>query len=245
MNCIFCNNIADTSTVEHILPESLGGKEWAILPPGLVCTGCNQYFGSKVESLALASFPFLPFRLLLGVPTKHDKPPKMQTHLGTAKSSLFPGQIGLDPISPEVEDAIEQGRITQLRILAEPTEALAVCRLLLKMGLEVVASDSPKAVYNSKFDLARQFARTPSRNTQWWFLLYANHEKLFERFSHGVSQKDWAEGVRLEITEVEGAEVFHLKLLDMDLITPLEGNVLPPTMDGLPEPEYRLFNVSC
>jgi hypothetical protein len=106
MNCIFCNGITNASTIEHILPESLVSKKWAVLPPGFVCKSCNQYFGSKVESLALASFPFLPFRLLLAIPAKHKKPPKMQTYLGTVKSNFLPSQIGIDPISPEVEETM-------------------------------------------------------------------------------------------------------------------------------------------
>lgn len=245
LNCIFCEGSTAGATVEHILPESLGGKEWACLPLGLVCADCNQYFGSKVEPFALRSFPFLPFRLLLGISTKHDKPPKMQARVGTLKAGPLPGHIGIDPISSDIEEAIERDRITQLRILAELTEALAVCRLLLKMGLEVVANDSYEAAHGSKFDAARRFARAPSRNSEWWFLLRVDHEKLFRKFICGVSLREWIGGANLEVVEADGAEVFHLRLLDMDLLTPLESIVIPSKMDGLPEPEYRLFKVRC
>lgn len=59
MNCIFCKQDSRASRkVEHILPESLGGGDWACLPIGCVCDDCNQYFGSKIEQRAIACYPF-------------------------------------------------------------------------------------------------------------------------------------------------------------------------------------------
>jgi hypothetical protein len=53
MKCIFCKNNSDNSkSAEHIIPESLGNKEH-ILPVGIVCDSCNQYFASKVEKKVL------------------------------------------------------------------------------------------------------------------------------------------------------------------------------------------------
>lgn len=244
--CIFCKaEKGPFSATAHILPEALGGKQWACLPPDLECNNCNQYFGAKVEGLALNSFPFLPFRLLLGIPTKKNNPPKMKTRLGTLKGSLFPGIIGLDPVSEKIEEAIVNGQITQLRILAEPTEPLAVCRLLLKMGLEAVANDSYDDAMDTKFDVARTFARKPHRGEKWWFLLHCDHDLLFEKFKRGITLQDWVDEVKLEVIDIKGAEVFHVKLLDMSLIAPLEQKVIPHDLDILPKPDYCLFQVRC
>jgi hypothetical protein len=240
MNCIFCKKPTDGSRLEHVLPESLGGKEWALLPRGIVCSGCNQYFGSKVEALALSSYPFLPFRLLLGIPTKHNKPPKMETALGELKSGPTQGFLGLDPSNDEIQLAIADGRISQLCILAEPTETLAVCRLLLKMGLEAVANESVETALSPKYDSARQFARSPQPSASWWFLVCTDHARLFRRFVHGITPAEWVGGVALETADIGGAEIFHLKLLDMDILTPLQPNVVP-SFQELPEPDYRLF----
>lgn len=246
--CIFCKTEKGTyKTVSHILPESLGGKQWACLPQNLECDTCNEYFGTKVERVALNSFPFLPFRLLLGILTKKNKSPIQETMLGTIKGTLSPGIIGLDPISKDIENAISDGQITQLQILAEPEpmERLAICRLLLKMGLEVVANDSFNDAMETKFDAAREFARRPSKGSKWWFLLYCNHNLLFTRFKNGVTLKEWTEGIKLEIIDVEGGEIFHIKLLDMSLITPLEKRILPGDLKSLSEPNYRLFWAKC
>lgn len=244
--CIFCKKKDSSfSAKAHILPESLGGKEWACLPPNIECDKCNQYFGSKVERPALNSFPFLPFRLLLGIPTKKKKTPKMEIRLGTLKGTPFPGTIGLDPISEKIEEGVINGQITQLRILAEPTEPLAVCQLLLKMGLEVVANNSYDDVMNPKFDAARLFTRKPIPGSSWWFLLFCNHNSLFEKFRKGLTLPDWLKGIKLETINIQGAEVFYAKFLDMSLIAPLEKRIIPHNLDKLPEPDYRFFRVRC
>ena len=231
--------------MEHILPESLGGKNWACLAPGLLCSSCNQYFGAKVESRALAGFPFLPFRLLLGIPSKHRRPPTLKTHIGTLRASLIVGTIGLDPTSSAVEEGVVAGRITQVRILAEPEDPLAVCRLLLKMGVETVASQSAADACSPRFAAARSFARHPKPGDQWWFLICCDHGRLFERFKRGVSASQWAEGVSLSTVEEQGAEMFHLRLLELSLITPLEPMVLPDSSLERNEPDWRLFWVKA
>ena len=243
MTCIFCQKPAIGASVSHVLPASLGGEEWACLPDGLVCSQCNQYFGEKVENLALNSFPFLPFRVLLGIPTKKGIAPKMQTRLGMIRGSLSSGHIGIDPANREVEEAINRGKITQMRILAEPTEPLAVYRMLVKMGLEVVALDSPDDARSRKFDSARMFARRPYRGIEWWFFISTNHLRLFSKFRDGISIQDWVNGVSLSVSQFDEFEAFRLQLLDMIIFTPLDDRVLPPETNEFPEPDYRLFRV--
>lgn len=242
MDCIFCQKPAIRASVSHVLPASLGGEEWACLPDGLVCSQCNRYFGDKVEGLALNSFPFLPFRLFLGIPTKKGVAPKMMVHLGTLRGSLRSGHFGIDPVSPEVEKALDQGKITQIRILAEPTEPVAVCRMLVKMGLEVVAMDSPDDARSSKFDSARVFARRPAKGMEWWFFINTDHTGFFSKVRNGISIEDWVHGVSLSVHQFDGFEVFGLQLLDMIIFTPLDVRVLPPDMKEFPEPDYRLFH---
>ncbi len=49
MICLFCKeNSTNSKSVEHIIPESMGNKEH-ILPRGIVCDKCNQYFAVKLE----------------------------------------------------------------------------------------------------------------------------------------------------------------------------------------------------
>jgi HNH endonuclease len=48
MRCIFCKKNSENSvSVEHIIPESLGNIDH-VLPKGIVCDACNNYF-AKIE----------------------------------------------------------------------------------------------------------------------------------------------------------------------------------------------------
>ncbi len=139
--CIFCKKDAMRFTTrEHILPESLGGGDWAVLPGGLFCDECQNRFGSEVEQQALGDYPFSFLRVFLGVPTKKLKPPWFTSWEGTIRASLQPGTISYDP-APPFEKATVEGRKTVMRLLAQPLKPHMVCRFLLKMGIEVVAAD--------------------------------------------------------------------------------------------------------
>ena len=61
MRCIFCKKSSEGSkSVEHIIPESLGNENH-VLPAGVVCDACNNYFSRKVEG---PLFDLLYFRTL-------------------------------------------------------------------------------------------------------------------------------------------------------------------------------------
>ena len=167
----------------------------------------------------------------------------MKTHLGTIRSTLMSGRIGIDPLSPNTHTAIESGRIYQLRILAEPTEPLAVCRMLVKMGLEVIAADSYEDARDKRFDSARSFARFPARGMEWWWFMSTDHEQLFSKFHQGITVADWVQGVSLSVQQFEEFEAFRLQLLDLVIFTPLDARVIPPDMNDFQEPKYRLFHV--
>ena len=53
--CIWClKELVDSETDEsHVLPECLGNDDQQVLPKGVVCKKCNQYFGQKVEPVLL------------------------------------------------------------------------------------------------------------------------------------------------------------------------------------------------
>jgi len=244
MSCIYCKQPAGNSSQSHILPASLGGGAWACLRDGIVCSACNQYFGDKVEKQALGSFPFSLARIFFGIPTRKNKAPFIETHLGKVSAGNRPGTIGMDPKSNDIENAINQNKISQLRILAEVTEPTALARLLLKMGLETVAQDKHEAALSKQFDDARTFARFPRNGQTWWLLLAIDHQRLFARFQSGIIAQEWIDGISLSTTMVEDAELFRFQFLDIVLLTPLERRIMPPSMEDFPEPDYRLIQAT-
>jgi hypothetical protein len=242
-HCIFCGTISGRFTTrEHILPESLGGGLWAVLPDGLYCDSCQNRFGSEIEQQALGDYPFSFLRIFTGIPTKKRKAPWFRSWEGTIRASLRPGTFGYDP-APPFEKATIGGQKSQIRLLAHPLKPDMVCRFLLKMGIEVVAADNPKDAFHDKFDAARRFALTGERSAPWWYLQNERMDEASHFLTQGVTEAEWFSSVRLEVVKLDrDQEMFHMRLLYLDLMSPLTTNV-DPQMDGLEEPEFRLFRV--
>lgn len=75
MRCIFCKkNSNDSKSVEHIVPESLGNIEY-VLPRGIVCDNCNNYFSRKIEKHLLDSNYFVHARFRNTVYSKKGRIP--------------------------------------------------------------------------------------------------------------------------------------------------------------------------
>jgi hypothetical protein len=239
--CIFCKSeTGPFRTREHILPESLGGGDWALLPEGLFCDACQNKFGSEIEQQALGDYPFSMLRVFLGIPTKKGKAPWLDSWEGTFVGTPYSGIIGYDPAPIFGKDALERGK-TQVRIPAHPVRPNMVCRSLLKMGMEVVAADNAEDAFLPKFDLARSFALTGAKPGRWWYVQRERPEEVSRYITSGVTVKEWYETVGLEVIQLgDEQEVFHLSLLYLEMFTPLTSEVAPD-MQGVEEPEFRLF----
>jgi hypothetical protein len=174
-----------------MLPESLGGDEWAVLPDGVICDDCNQFFGTKVERYALNSFPFLVYRLFFNIPTKKRRPPKMITTLGEVSSTTSLGYIGIEPINEFIEKAIIEGNVNQIRVPAYVQDEISVCRFLLKVGLEFLAIQKVIYIKDIRFEKAKKFARSPKSKTAWWFIMYMDPELIFSIIKKSFSLDEW------------------------------------------------------
>jgi hypothetical protein len=65
MRCIFCRNNSNCSrSIEHIVPASLGNRRH-VLPAGVVCDGCNNYFAREKPFLESPSIRSLRFHQAL------------------------------------------------------------------------------------------------------------------------------------------------------------------------------------
>jgi hypothetical protein len=78
MLCIFCKKDSeDSKSVEHIIPESLWNTK-QILPAGIVCDKCNNYFARKVEKPFLCSPLMIALRFHQAIPNKRGKIPSIE-----------------------------------------------------------------------------------------------------------------------------------------------------------------------
>jgi len=238
VTCIFCRNESDSRNIGHIVPESLGGKNSPIGKTGVTCDACNQYLGQKVEAKALQSFPFVGYKVIAGIPSKHGAMASVQASIGTIRATGRFGIFELYPRSVELGKRVGAGEVTQLRILAEVTEPLAVCRMLLKIGLELLGKHFYEVAISDRVAAACDFARRPKRGNSWWFLLRSNPEDY-------LLKKDDPSDSAIEIRECEGVLVTVMHLSGMSAMIPLETGTLPPSKKELSEPEYRTIWAVC
>ncbi|MBO6718022.1 MAG: hypothetical protein JJ913_08715 [Rhizobiaceae bacterium] len=130
--------------MEHVIPESLGNKSH-ILPKGIVCDRCNNYFSRKVEKPFLESPAVRELRFYQDLENKRGRTPS----IGGLIMPDVPATITRYPrhnfTSVELPvDAI--GRILRakegkllLPMMGEPPTGPTVSRFVAKVALEAMA----------------------------------------------------------------------------------------------------------
>lgn len=238
--CIFCRDASPASSTEHLIPQSLGGDESARLPPGLVCDRCNQYFGSKVESRVLTSYPFSLVRVMWHVPSKKGRYPTIPGYPGSVTAGPRLDELLIEVKEPELFEEVRTGKLRVLLVSAEVREPEAITRFLLKVGLESLALVDPVLARGSRFDRVRAVARSPRRGSSWWFAMTSPHN-LLDELAADLSvvrplAAAWA-------PEVQGKYLGCLSLAGFLFLTPLESGVRLPHSDDPADPEVNLFSV--
>lgn len=183
MKCIFCGEASGQSkSREHIIPESLGNTEH-ILPPGVVCDGCNNYFAVKIEGPLLSSDHFVHLRHRLDLLNKRGLPAPVRGVYpgGRMAVMLLGGPEGpsIGPWRPQDNDqfiaAITSGRAGRIYVPfpVAPDERL-LARFLAKIAVEILAhrtieAREPAAILLDQPELAaiRRFARYGDRPGEW------------------------------------------------------------------------------
>lgn len=110
--CLFCLAEDDRDSTAHVVPQSLGGSNAPAGRPGATCHACNQYFGQKVESKALRSFPFIGVRVLTGIPSKKGALPHLDTLIGAVHATGKRGVLELQPRDNEITRPVSTGEVS-------------------------------------------------------------------------------------------------------------------------------------
>lgn len=229
--CIFCLTTDKSlfNTREHIIPESLGSEDWAILPEGLFCDNCQNIFGSSVEQQALLAYPFIDFRVLMGIPTKKGKAPWFEYLEGQLYSSgKGIGSLRYIP-NKYFEESTRSGRKTHTIISTSTDKTDMVLRTLLKIGIETFAADieTKDEVFDKKFDSAREYALKGRKNRKWFYIIRDDQNKLNEILKKGqITTTFWYHNFFATVYEDFDSIFLHLKLLYLDIMAPLTENVL-------------------
>jgi len=143
---LFCKKDSCASiSVEHIIPESLGNLSY-ILPPGVVCDRCNNYFSQQVEKPFLNSPAIVHLRFHQNIVSKRGKVPPVLAIL----APNFPAAICRHPksysafslqIEPEGFKHIldSDGGELVLPFGGQAPSPVILSRFLAKVALEAMA----------------------------------------------------------------------------------------------------------
>lgn len=197
MKCIFCKHDATASiSVEHIVPESMGNKN-NILPKGVVCDTCNNYFSLKIEKKVLEMKYFQNLRFRNGIESKKNRIPRGKALIPKTKyeaeiiiSENKPFEVILDAASFEL---IQKGEIKHLLLpfdMEYPKDDKEFSRFLAKIGVEMIAlrllmqnrNDQDLLAEEPALDPVRNYARFNSKNEKWVYSsrkIYEEDESFF------------------------------------------------------------------
>ncbi|MEJ7623785.1 MAG: HNH endonuclease [Pyrinomonadaceae bacterium] len=146
MQCIFCKiDSTESCSVEHIIPESLGNLSH-VLPPGVVCDKCNNYFATKVEKPFLETDAMRHMRYDQAIPNKRGRVPIVEgivlpdypAVLQKFTNSNLAGIISLDEVGAKHILATKGAKL--ILPLASDPPARLVSRFLAKAAIEAMAA---------------------------------------------------------------------------------------------------------
>lgn len=182
MHCLFCKKESSASrSQEHIIPESLGNTRY-VLPPGVVCDQCNNYFSREVEKPFLESAAVTLLRFHQAIPNKRGRVPAINGILMPGfpvtcwkqPKDSFLAHLALEPDGLKHLLSSDTGRIV-LPARGTPPSDRVVSRFLAKASLEALASRLVKYPEGREYlatepqlDLLRDHARR-GRTPGWPF----------------------------------------------------------------------------
>ncbi len=139
MDCIYCSADASGSKKEyHVAPHAAGNTVEhrrllgeIILPKGLACDDCNEYFGSKIES-AIANHPYVQqYRAVYSIRSRKGHPLYRdgQIEISTRESGLL-------VLSGSVIELTDSGTFRVPQPTLEAVNHLQTSRAVHKIALE-------------------------------------------------------------------------------------------------------------
>lgn len=188
-----------------MIPESLGNEDH-ILPPGIVCDGCNKYFAIKIEKPLLDTTYFRDLRYRKKIPNKKGHSPNiLGVHLQSLSPvDLFPDMDGSGASIAASFEKDEKRFIQSIRSLPHGTLVVPVprepdrylfSRFLAKVAIEALALrflDLPRGlqevVDKKELNPIRNYARRGLGTSFWDYhrrAIYSPDSVFIE--SYGIS----------------------------------------------------------
>lgn len=180
--CLFCAGAGPFTTIEHIVPESLGNDD--LILQGEVCDGCQRYLGKEVEKYVLEKTPIGVWRTLLGIHTKKGGLPTVDLQIDTRAKGILPEwsphhdqligftahedqSTSVDINDPEIVRAITSGERTHFQFVLSPKHLVQLGRFLGKIGLELLCLKNPAEARSVRYDELRTYVRRGIKREIW------------------------------------------------------------------------------
>lgn len=185
--CLFCREKKNPFRgIEHIIPESLGNRAY-VLPRGVVCDRCNQYF-SDLENYFCNYHLTAASKLLFLDETKKGRPPSLPLERGQMRREKS-GKIRFQQPILEGKEK-EQFSITFFKdeVIIEASwplpdaDSAKISRFLAKCGIETLYFKKKELAYEGDFDLVRRYARYGGRNNFVPFLWGRQNQRNIELY---------------------------------------------------------------
>ena len=185
--CIFCKADSSSSiSVEHVIPESFGSKK-VVLPRGMVCDKCNNYFATKLERPLLAHDSFRNIRACIRFQLKREIFP-LRGHISGTDTPInlrltngkldvrFENELDERKYGPDlIPGLLAADPNALIFIMQEDHPKAEMSRLLAKMALEALTYRHlqnkefiERLVDEPHFDRIRNYARYGS-GPEWPF----------------------------------------------------------------------------
>jgi hypothetical protein len=244
MRCIFCKQDSSTSkSVEHIIPESLGGKH--VLNRGMVCDKCNNYLAREVEKPFLEHSAIKLLRFEEDIASKKGKIPPVQAVLNGQHEVVLYKNINDDfaghiYVPTEAFNSIFHSQESKLIFPAfndtlSIPEGSVLSRFLGKVDIEVFAQRIitkstdflEEFIDDSEFDLLRNHVRRGT--TSDWPCnirrIYATHKSWI----YPTTQEAYQVLNEYDFLITEYSECyFILALFGIEIAL----NIVAPTIEG-------------
>ena len=163
IGCLFCRRTdRPFSSVEHILPESMGNREWT-LPAGVVCDTCNNGALAAAEKDLCEFFPIKAVRTLTATKNKKGRYPEFRFGAGTMQHDGETLRIMVNDDDDEtLKEVGRDGNVVRLRTNIRSDRPISerstrrVASAMLKAALELAVNDCPELAYSPSLDYVRR-----------------------------------------------------------------------------------------
>ncbi len=116
-----------------------------------------------------------------------------------------------------------------------------VLQTLIKIGLETIAANEAKTVFEDRFNPARKYALNGIKNYPW-FYIQKEDNKMLNRYIKGILWDDYHCYMEVHY-EDDGLVFLHLRVFYLEFLVPLVENVILDKNNKFEEPDQRVITV--